>query len=393
MIVTGGIAAYKSAFLVRLLKRGGAEVRVVMSKAAVEFVAPLTFEVLSGNPVHTGLFERSGPEVEHVELAGWAERAVVAPATADILAKAAVGLADDLAGTVLVALRCPVFFAPSMNDAMWENPTVRRNISTLKKDGRNFIEPGSGELACGERGHGRMAEPAEIMDALVSSFEGGDLSGVRFLVTAGRTEEEIDPVRYISNRSSGRMGFAVAAGAKGRGARVRLVHGSVDVAVPDVDSVKRVKTAAQMKASVVRSFRQCDVLVMAAAVADFTPAGRAAKKIKRSADRLTVELRPTTDILGALKERKRQGQVVVGFALETDDAEKSTLGKIRDKGCDYMVLNRVGDDTGFNVDTNQITLYKGNKQIFSTPVITKAEAASMILDAIASDKRLERASK
>ena len=203
-IVTGGIAAYKAAFLVRLLRRRGALVRVVMSEAATKFVTPLTFEALSANPVARDLFApRDEPGVEHVELASWAERIVVAPATADFLAKAACGLADDLASTVLAAARCPVYLAPAMNSGMWENPAVKRNVASLMGDGRRFIEPGSGDLACGETGPGRMAEPEEIADALDRSFVPGALHSVRVLVTAGRTEEAIDAVRYVSNRSSG----------------------------------------------------------------------------------------------------------------------------------------------------------------------------------------------
>jgi phosphopantothenoylcysteine decarboxylase/phosphopantothenate--cysteine ligase len=390
VIVTGGISAYKSTFLVRLLKHGGARVRVVMTDAATKFVTPLTFEVLSGSHVPVDMFApRDEPAVEHVELASWADRVVVAPATADFLAKSANGLADDLPSTVLLAVRCPVYFAPAMNTGMWENPSVLRNIATLKTDGKKFIEPGTGDLACGDVGPGRMAEPEDIFRVLTGSFERGDLDGVRVLVTAGRTEEHIDPVRYLSNRSSGRMGFAIAAGAKERGARVELVHGPVDVATPEVDSVTTVISAAQMKRAVLRAFPRCDILVMAAAVADFSPAKQKGKKLKRDTESLTIELVPTDDILAAVGGKKKAGQIVVGFALETDDAERNAVRKGREKGCDYIVLNRVGKDTGFGVSTNQVTMFKSGRRLFTTPVISKEEAASLILERLSKDKRLK----
>jgi phosphopantothenoylcysteine decarboxylase/phosphopantothenate--cysteine ligase len=393
-IVTGGIAAYKAAFLVRLLKRRGALIRVVMSEAAIEFVTPLTFEVLSGNPVSWDLFApRDEPGVEHVELATWAERIIVAPATADFISKSAHGAADDLASTILAAARCPVYFVPSMNAGMWENPAVGRNIAVLESDGRRFVEPGSGELACGETGPGRMAEPEEIARALENSFAPGDLDGVRVLVTAGRTEEEIDRVRYISNRSSGRMGFAIADAARRMGARVSVIHGPVDVPAPEADSVKRVRTAAEMKRAVTRAFPESDLLIMAAAVADFTPAGKNPGKIKREGKGIEIELRPTPDILASVAGKKKKSQIVVGFALEEKGGESNAREKIRKKGCDYMVLNVMSETTGFIVPTNRVTLFKGNRKVLETGLVSKIEAASMILDKISSDTRLKRKSK
>ena len=390
LIVTGGIAAYKAAYLVRLLRRDGALVRVVMSEAATEFVTPLTFEVLSGNPVSWDLFApRNEPGVEHVELASWAERVVVAPATADILSKAAHGAADDLAGTVLAAARCPVLFAPAMNAGMWENPAVGRNLSILERDGRRIIEPGEGDLACGETGPGRMAEPEEIVEAIRASFAPLLLSGVRVLVTAGRTEEEIDDVRYISNRSSGRMGFALARAAVEMGAKVTLVHGSVDLAPPPVDRVERVVSAEDMRRKVAKAFPRCDILVMAAAVSDFTPAKRAAGKMERGGGKLELELEPTVDILASLGGKKKKNQIVVGFALESGDAERRAKKKIREKGCDYLVLNRIGEKTGFGVTTNRITLFKAARKILETGLVRKEEAATLVLEKIASDKRLK----
>ncbi|UCF04001.1 MAG: bifunctional phosphopantothenoylcysteine decarboxylase/phosphopantothenate--cysteine ligase CoaBC [bacterium] len=391
LIVTGGIAAYKSAHLVRLLVRSGGEVRVVLTASASEFVTPLTFEVLSGNPVPAGLFApRSEPGVRHVELATWAQRILVAPATADFLAKAAHGLADDLASTVLLAARCPVILAPAMNEGMWQNPAVRRNIDVLRGDGKHFIEPGSGALACGESGSGRMAEPEEIVRTLLSSFEPGDLAGVRFLISAGRTEEDIDPVRYLSNRSSGRMGFALAAEAKRRGAHITLVHGPVDVEPPDVDACTRVRNAARMKAALSKAFPRCNVLIMAAAVADFTPVTRADAKIRRVEGNLSLELKPTPDILAILGARKKKEQVVVGFALETGGGGRFANEKARRKACDYLVLNRVGERTGFSVETNQISVFKDGRKVLATGIVSKEEAAAAIIGQLAADVRLRR---
>jgi phosphopantothenoylcysteine decarboxylase/phosphopantothenate--cysteine ligase len=393
LVVTGGIAAYKTALLVRLLRCGGAEVRVVMSAAATEFVTPLTFEILSENPVAVDLFaRRERPVAEHVALSKWADRVVVAPATADIIAKAALGVADEMASTVLLAARAPVMFAPAMNETMWANPAVRRNIATLAADGKIVLDPGSGALACGDVGPGRMAEPEDIAKALEASFAPGDLAGVRVLVTAGRTEEEIDPVRYITNRSSGRMGFAIARAARSRGAHVTLVHGPVDVPVPAVDAVRSVTTAAEMRRAATEAFARCDVCVMAAAVSDFTPVRRRADKIRRSGTSFALELRPTEDILSALGARKG-ARIVVGFALETEDGEANATRKAREKNCDYMVLNEPGKKTGFSVATNRITVFKGRKKLFATPLVSKDEAAALILDAVAADRRLKRSAR
>ncbi len=390
LIVTGGIAAYKSAYLVRLLKRRGYDVRVVMSAAAREFVTPLTFEVLSGNPVPRGMFDpHITPQVEHVELAVWADAVVVAPATADFIAKTALGLADDLASTTVCAARCPVLIAPAMNEGMWGNPAVTRNIRALEEDGRRIIEPRSGELACGDTGIGRMVEPEEIAKEIGAVFGTGRLGGVRVLITAGRTEESIDPVRYISNRSSGRMGFALASAVKAMGGHVTLIHGPVDVPVPRVDSVRMITTAAQLKTAVTRAFKRCDVLFMAAAVSDYTPARGRREKLKRVSGGMSIELKPTADILASLAAVKGRERIVVGFALETGEGEANARRKIVDKGCDFLVLNVATRNSGFDVPTNQVTLFKGNRKLFSTPVVTKERAAELIVEAVAADKRLK----
>jgi phosphopantothenoylcysteine decarboxylase/phosphopantothenate--cysteine ligase len=392
LVVTGGISAYKSAFLVRMLVRSGAAVRVLMTEAAARFVTPLTFEVLSGNPVPMDMWvSRSEAPVEHVDLATWADAVVIAPATADFIAKVAGGIADDLPSTVVCASRCPVWLAPAMNDGMWDNPAVARNIGILTEDGRRVIEPGEGDLACGTRGAGRMAEPEEIVSRLGASFAPGPLAGVRVLVTAGRTEEEIDPARYISNRSSGRMGFALARRAAELGARVTLIHGPVDIAPPAVESVTRTVSAADMKRAVTKAFPRCDVLIMAAAVADYTPAKRSGEKIRREKGAMSLGLEPTEDILAGLAGRKKDGQVVVGFALESGDGEASARRKARSKGCDYLVLNMIGDGTGFGSDTNSVTVFKGTRKIAGTGLVTKREAASVILDILAGDSRVKKA--
>ena len=394
LAVTGGISAYKSAFLVRLLVRAGAVVRVLMTEAATRFVTPLTFEVLSGNPVPRDMFtSRSDAPVEHVDLAVWADAVVIAPATADFLGKIAGGLADDLPSTVVCAARCPVWLAPAMNDGMWDNPAVRRNIGILIEDGRHILEPGEGDLACGTRGTGRMAEPAAIISRLSASFCPGPFEGVRVLVTVGRTEEEIDPVRYISNRSSGKMGFALARRAAELGAVVTLVHGPVDVTPPAVSSVTRIGSSAEMKRAVSKAFPGCDVLIMAAAVADYKPASKSREKIRRAAGGMSLDLEPTADILAGLAGKKKNGQVVVGFALESGDGEASARRKGSAKGCDYIVLNMIGDGTGFDTDTNRVTIFKGTRKIAGTGLVTKPEAASAILDILAKDVRVKKAAE
>jgi phosphopantothenoylcysteine decarboxylase/phosphopantothenate--cysteine ligase len=389
LIVSGGISAYKSAFLVRLFRRGGADVRVLLTDAAAKFVAPLTFEVLSGNPVPMDMFTpRENPVVEHVELARWPDRIVVAPATADFIGKIALGLADDLPSTVVCAARCPLWVAPAMNDGMWENPAVRRNIDILEKDGRRIIPPVSGELACASEGTGRMESPERIASIVGGSFEAGKLDGVRILVTAGRTEEGIDPVRYITNRSTGKMGFEIAAVAGAMGASVTLIHGAVDVEVPAAGEVISVGTAREMKRAVSRKFPSCDILIMAAAVSDYRPARKSGRKIKSGSGRLDIELVPTEDILSAVAQKKKDGQIITGFALEDKDGEANARRKARDKKCDYIVLNTISEETGFGSDTNRITILKGSRKIVETPLVTKREAARILIETLIGDKRI-----
>jgi phosphopantothenoylcysteine decarboxylase/phosphopantothenate--cysteine ligase len=280
-----------------------------------------------------------------------------------------------------------------MNDGMWDNPAVRRNIEALREDGRRIVEPGEGDLACGTRGAGRMAEPEEIAAALEASFGPGPMEGVRVLVTAGRTEEEIDSVRYISNRSSGKMGFAIARKAADLGADVTLIHGPVDVAPPAVKSVTRIKSAAELRKAVSKAFPKCDVLVMTAAVADYTPVKKSGEKLKRTGGKMSLELRSTDDILAGLGGKKKDSQVVVGFALESSGGESAAKKKAAAKGCDYMILNMIGGKTGFGSDTNDVTVYRKNRKIAGTGLVSKAEAAGAILDILAADPRVKKAAR
>jgi phosphopantothenoylcysteine decarboxylase/phosphopantothenate--cysteine ligase len=391
-VVTGGISAYKSAWLVRLLVRRGASVRVLMTEAAQRFVTPLTFEVLSGNPVPLDMFAPRA-RVEHVDLAAWTELIVIAPATADFIGNIAAGLAGDLPSAVVCAARCPVMIAPAMNDGMWANPAVRRNIERLAADGRTIVEPGTGELACGTEGPGRMAEPEAIADAVASSFGPRSLDGIRVLITAGRTEEEIDRVRYISNRSSGRMGFALARRAAALGARVTLVHGPVDVPVPAVETAMSVGSASEMRTAVMRGLPRCDILIMAAAVADFTPSRTRKGKMHRADGPVTLKLSPTVDILAEASAKRREGQVIVGFALEGKGGEAAAKRKLREKGCDYIVLNSIGPRTGFGTDTNRVTVFRGTKKAAETGLVSKDEAAAAVIDALLADRRLRKAQR
>ena len=382
LIASGGISVYKSAYLSRILKREGAEVRVVMTEAATRFVTPLTFKTLTGNPVAVSLFpERDDHSVIHIDLASWAERIVVAPATADFMARIAAGMANDLASSVISAARCPVLLAPAMNEGMWQNRATLRNVEILRGDGFGFVHPDTGELACGDRGTGRMAEPEEIAAAVRESFDGeGALAGRKILVTAGRTEESIDSVRYITNRSSGRMGCAIARRAVEMGAEVTLVCGAVDVPVPEVDRKIEAVTASAMKEAVLEQFASHDILIMTAAVSDYRPSSPGEGKIRRKAESMNLELEKTDDILKMAGAGKGRAQTTVGFALECDEDDGAAMNKMKEKNCDLMVLNVIGERTGFSAHTNRITIYNREGKVLSTELITKDEAAGVILN-------------
>ena len=398
LCVTGGIAAYKSAYLTRGLVRAGAEVMVIMTPNAQRFVGPLTFETLSGNPVVTSTFERVHAlgAVEHIDLATWADVVLVAPASYDVLGKLHAGIADDAVTTFLAAVACPVFLAPAMNDLMWKNPVNQRNVQGLRALGYRIIDPERGGLACSWEGEGRMREPDTIVEALrgfvaagpttkatiAPRSTGGSLAGRTVLVTAGGTREAIDPVRYVGNRSSGRMGYALAAAAAARGARVLLVSGPTHLEAPTgVAEVARVESAAEMLVALQARLAQCDVLLMTAAVADYRPARVATKKLKRSADPLRLELEPAPDLLATLQPEKG-GRFFVGFALETEAPETEARAKLARKGLDLVVANRVGDGTGPDTDTNRVWIYDAQGLVLETALLPKPQIATAILDVV-----------
>lgn len=397
--VSGGIAAYKAVLLARMLTGAGAEVQVVMTPAATRFVGPDTFAALTRHPVATGVFERP-EEVLHVRLAHRADLAIVAPATANVLARLALGLADDLLTSTLLEARCPLVLAPAMHTGMWSSPATRANLRTLVERGATVVGPVEGPLAAGDEGVGRMAEPEEILRAAIGAADRApaeaagaagvpdtgsarDLQGVRLLVTAGPTHEPVDAVRFLGNRSSGRMGFAVAAEAERRGAEVTVVAGPVSVPEPGGVEVVRVETAAEMAEAVFERFPASDAVVMAAAVADFRPAEPSASKLKKDAGPPSLHLERTVDILATLGKR-REGQVLVGFAAETGDLESEGRRKLAEKNLDLIVVNEVGrPGTGFGSRTNRAALLAATGQDVPLRDWTKAELAAAICDRLA----------
>jgi phosphopantothenoylcysteine decarboxylase / phosphopantothenate---cysteine ligase len=379
--VTGGIAAYKSAYLARLLRERGAEVQVVMTTAATRFIGPDTFAALTARPVHSDVFEHT-EQVLHVRLAHEADAAVVAPATANVLAKLANGVADDLLTSTLLEQRGPVVVAPAMHSGMWTHPATVRNVEVLRGWGVEVIGPVEGPLAAGDEGMGRMAEPEDIADALerVVAERGGPLTGRRILVTAGPTHEPIDPVRFLGNRSSGKMGFALAREAARRGAAVTLVTGPTHLPDPPAVEVVRVETAEEMRDAVLDRFDGTDAVVKAAAVADWRPKARAEGKLKKEEGAPEIHLEPTPDILRELGERKGD-TVLVGFAAETADLETAGRAKLREKHLDLIVVNEVGaPGTGFESDTNRAMLLAADGDDVPLRDWTKAELAATILD-------------
>ena len=381
--VTGGIAAYKAAYLARMLVSAGADVRVVMSEAATRFVGPDTFAAITGKPAHSGLWEEPGT-VLHVRLAHEVDIAVVAPATANVLSKLTHGIADDLLTSILLESSVPLVVAPAMHTGMWEHPATRENVETLDSRGVTFVGPAFGELAAGDEGTGRMAEPDEIFGAIQALADGAqDLSGRRILVTAGPTHEPIDAVRYIGNRSSGRMGIAVAAEARARGAEVDLVLGPGATAPPAALRVVRVETAEQMRDAVFSLADVADAVVMAAAVADFRPEHPAGGKLKKEAGVPEIRLVPTPDILADLGTRGRD-RVLVGFAAETEELESAGRRKLEAKNLDLVVVNEVGrEGTGFAAATNHALILSrdGDDEMLRT--WTKQELAAAICDRVA----------
>ena len=383
--VGGGIAAYKAAEITRLLVQCGAKVRVMMTPNAREFITPLTLQTLSQNPVATDTFSLTQEsQIGHIHLADAADLILIAPATADLIAKAAVGIADDIVTTVLLATQAKVAFAPAMNVHMYAHPTVQGNLATLRSRGVSIIEPGEGDLACGYEGKGRLEDPSIIVEELDRMLARRDLEGQRILVTAGPTQEAIDPVRFVSNRSSGKMGFAIARAAVARGAEVRMVAGPSPLPTPR--GVERFDTvsAAEMLSATSRNFPWCTALVMAAAIADFRPANPASNKLKKNPRGLDLKMVSIADELPRLAA-KRASRMMVGFAAETNDLEANARDKLKRKGLDLIVANDVTQEgAGFGADTNIVTLITPDGVAHSHPKLSKDEVADLILDRLVS---------
>ena len=386
--VTGGIAAYKAVEIVSRLKKAGAHVHVIMTRGAQNFVTELTFREMSGAPVVTDMWAKvTQYQVEHIALARLADLVLVAPATANFLAKASYGLADDMLTTTLLATRAPVFLAPAMNTAMYEHPATQENIARLRARGVHIIEPASGKLACGTSGRGRLPEPVDIVAALTTflsdAADAKDLVGRNILVTAGGTREPLDPVRYLGNRSTGKMGFAVAAAAQARGAHVTLVTGPGSLPVPEGVDCVRVETALEMREAVLHAFDAVDAVIKAAAVADYRPKERAGQKIKKQEGGLTLELVRNPDILRELGEKKTH-QLLVGFAAETEHVLDYARAKLEKKNLDFIVANDVSrKDAGFSADTNCVTILARDGACTEYPLMGKRQLADVILDHVA----------
>ncbi len=381
--VTGGIASYKSAWLARLLTKAGAEVDVVLTRSAREFIGPITFEALTGRPVHTHLIA-PGAALDHIKLARSAEAVVVAPATADFMARAAHGQADDLLTAALLATQAPVLLVPAMNDRMWSHPQTGANVAHLRTLGYRVLEPAEGDLAVGEgAGPGRMPEPEEILAHVARLLEAPSLAGRRVVVSAGPTREPLDPVRYLSNHSSGRMGAEIAAAAWRRGADVTLVAGPLAVPLPVGPSLVHVETTVEMRDAIETALVGADVLVMAAAPADFRAAAPAAQKIKKEGGAPMMQLAENPDILRSTIARREPGAVIVGFALETQDVVAHARTKLAAKQLDLVVANDATEEgAGFGGATNRVTLVGRDGAAESLPLMTKAEVAEAILDRV-----------
>jgi len=379
--VTGGIACYKAVELVRLLIKEGFEVQVIMTRGAMQFVTPLTFQTISGRPVATETFSLTQEsEIGHINLADSAELFVIAPATANLIGKVAAGLADDLLTTVLLATQAPVLIAPAMNIHMYENPLVQENIRKLRRIGYHVMEPAEGYLACGYEGKGRLPEPEKIFENISKLLRKKDLSGERLLITAGPSREPLDPVRYLSNRSSGKMGYALARAAMRRGAEVVLVSGPTGLEPLVGARTIAITTASEMRSAVLEEFPNSTLVVMAAAVADYRPVAIADKKLKRGNGPLELRLEPNPDILKELGINKN-GKLLVGFAAETDELIANASKKLREKNLDMIVANNVTEaGSGFDGDTNIATIMDRTGASHSLPLMTKDELADCIYD-------------
>ena len=385
--VCGGIAAYKAVEVLRGLQRAGCTVRVAMTKRACEFVQPLTFRALSGSHVIVDDYAPDNPDpIAHITFSQTVDLLIVAPATANIIAKFANGVADDFLSSTYLACTAPVLVAPAMNTTMWEHPATQRNLRQLRADGVHFIEPDAGEMACGTIGPGRLSEPERIvraaLEVLAPPSVARDLTRERFLITVGATREEIDPVRFISNRSSGKMGFALAEAALKRGAAVTVVAGATTVDAPAGVRVVKALSAEEMLKAVASEAGNASVFIGAAAISDYRPAQRAAQKIKKSNESITLTLERTPDVLSQVAASRANGMLVVGFAAETENVLDNAREKLHSKKLDAIVANDVSrGDSGFDVATNQITIVT-NKDSIELPVMSKRDAADRILDAI-----------
>ena len=383
LAVCGGIAAYKSIEILRLLKKAEAEVRVILTQNAQWFVGALTFEALSGQPVFRNMFQESNEaSLRHIDWAREADGVIIAPATANMIGKLANGIADDPLSTFMLAVTSPVLVCPSMNTHMYASPAVQRNLDTLRSDGYVLMEPGSGQLACGTTGPGRLPEPEVIFDRFLGCLSPKDLAGKKIIVTAGPTIEPIDPVRFISNPSSGKMGFSIARAAEHRGAEVTLVSGPTHLADPMNVTTIRVRTAAEMAQQVFQLMENADVIIKSAAVCDYGPKESKAHKVKKGKSEMVLRLQQNKDILKTLGQKKKH-QVLVGFAAETRDLKKNATQKLAEKNLDIIVGNLVGSaDSGFEADTNTVTLFFKDGTAESLPTMDKLEVAHILLDRI-----------
>lgn len=381
--VSGSIAAYKIATLASMLVKKQADVTVIMTPNATHFINPITFETLTGNKCLVDTFDRNFKySVEHVALAKLADVFLVAPASADVIAKAACGIADDMLTTTLLACRCPKVFAPAMNTAMYENPIVQDNIKKLKDYGMEVIDPASGYLACGDVGAGKMPEPEILFEAIIRALTPKDMAGKKLLVTAGPTQEKLDPVRYISNHSTGKMGYAIARQAMLRGAQVTLVSGKTDLQPPAAVRFVPVVSAADMAQAVKEAAFEQDIIIKAAAVADYRPAAVAQEKMKKKDGELSVALERTEDILGWLGAHRREGQFLCGFSMETEHLLENSRAKLEKKRIDMIVANNLRQEgAGFGTDTNVVTILTKDDAV-ELPLLSKEEVADRLLDCI-----------
>ncbi|MCM1144933.1 MAG: bifunctional phosphopantothenoylcysteine decarboxylase/phosphopantothenate--cysteine ligase CoaBC [Blautia sp.] len=385
--VTGSIAAYKIASLASMLKKQKADITVIMTQNATQFITPMTFETLTGNKCLVDTFDRNFQySVEHVALAKLADVVLVAPASANVIAKAAHGIADDMLTTTLLACECPKIFAPAMNTRMYRNPIVQDNLKLLADYGMEVIAPAKGYLACGDTGEGKMPEPEALLEVILRTLHPKDMEGMKVLVTAGPTREKIDPVRYISNHSTGKMGYAIARAAMFRGAEVTLITGKTDIPIPSGVQGIEVVSAADMAAAVKECAGKQDIIIKAAAVADYRPKYAADEKMKKKEDDLWIELERTEDILAFLGAHKREKQFLCGFSMETENMLENSRKKLEKKNLDLIVANSLKQaGAGFGTDTNVVTLLS-KKECIQLPLMGKDEVADKLLDYIISHK-------